>query len=66
VVSERPPSFVDFYSQLKGDLLLIFGTTSLWLGGTSVPSSWLHNYYENIIVLSCLYCIMNLIVVHEL
>jgi hypothetical protein len=34
----------------RGDLLLRFGTTSLWLGGMSVPSSWLHNCFKNISV----------------
>jgi hypothetical protein len=35
---EKHSFFVDSQPQLKGDLLLIFGTISLWSGGTSVPS----------------------------
>jgi len=39
---ERHPSFLDSKPHLGGDLLLIFGTTSLWMGGTSFPSSCLY------------------------
>jgi len=43
VETKWPPSFVDCYPQLGGEFLLIFWMTSIWLGGTSIPSSWLQN-----------------------
>jgi hypothetical protein len=43
VDNERPYSFVDCYPRIGGDLLLIFGTTSIRLGGKNIPSSWLQN-----------------------
>jgi hypothetical protein len=46
VDNERPYSFVDFYPGIGGDFILIFGTTSLRLGGKTIPSSWLQNCSE--------------------
>jgi hypothetical protein len=45
---------------------LRFGIVSLWLGGTSVPSSWLHDSCLKISVLSCTELFTCVIVVHEL
>jgi hypothetical protein len=44
------PSFVDSWPQLGGDLFFIFGTTIIWLGGTSFPSSWLHKRFKKLSV----------------
>jgi hypothetical protein len=45
---------------------LRFGTTSLRLGGTSVPSSWLHDSCLKISALSCAKFLTCVIAVHEL
>jgi hypothetical protein len=42
--------------------MLRFGTINLWLGGTSIPSSWLHNSCLKISAIS--FC--HVIIVHEL
>jgi hypothetical protein len=46
--------------------MLIFGTISLRLGGTSVPSNWLHDSCLNISVLSCTKLFTCVIAVHEI
>jgi hypothetical protein len=45
---------------------LRFGTVSLQLGGTSVPSSWLHDSCLKISVLSCTKLFTCVNAVHEL
>jgi hypothetical protein len=46
--------------------MLRFGTVSLWLGGTSIPSSWLHNSCLKISVYLVVELFTCVIVVHEL
>jgi hypothetical protein len=66
--SEGSPSFVDSCLQIRDDLLLGYGKKFLWLGGTSIPSIWLHDCFEKISILSIflsyitslIYCVLAL------
>jgi hypothetical protein len=49
----RDTLFCRFLSLARGGSLLRSRTTSLWLGGMFVPSSWLHNCFEKITTYLC-------------
>jgi len=37
-----------FLAPAWGYLPFLFGTKSIWLGGTSIPRSWLYNFFQKI------------------
>jgi hypothetical protein len=60
VDNERHPFLCIPISSSRETCFFISRTTSIWLGGTSIPSNWLHNFFKNISV----YLFSELTVVH--
>jgi hypothetical protein len=59
------PSFMDYYPRIEGGFLFRYRTIGIWLGGTSVPRSWLHNCFQREVFLFFLCVItMRLMGVH--